>query len=196
MRDRDLVQELLDGFAAAYAGAKRRESALDFEDLQLVARDVLRDHPELRDREATRFRAIMVDEFQDTNRLQCDLIDLLADAPGRARRVLRRRRVPVDLRLPPCGRPGLPRAPGSGGRRPRARPQLPVATRGARRRQPPLPRRLRRRLPAADRLRRVPRSGLRPAGGAARDRQVELFGLRDALAPCRSAAHRCAASAS
>jgi ATP-dependent helicase/nuclease subunit A len=82
MRDRDLIQELLDGFASAYAGAKRRESALDFEDLQLVARRLLRDHPELRDREALRFRAIMVDEFQDTNRLQCDLIDLLADGPG------------------------------------------------------------------------------------------------------------------
>jgi ATP-dependent helicase/nuclease subunit A len=82
MRDRDLVQALLDGFASAYAAAKRRESALDFEDLQLVARDLLREHPEIRDREALRFRAIMVDEFQDTNRLQCDLIDLLADGPG------------------------------------------------------------------------------------------------------------------
>jgi ATP-dependent helicase/nuclease subunit A len=82
MRDRDLVQQLLDAFAEAYAAAKRRESALDFEDLQLVARDLLRDHPRIRDREALRFRAIMVDEFQDTNRLQCDLVDLLADAPG------------------------------------------------------------------------------------------------------------------
>ena len=82
IRDRDLVQALLDGFADSYAAAKRRESALDFEDLQLVARALLRDHPEIRDREALRFRAIMVDEFQDTNRLQCDLVDLLAGAPG------------------------------------------------------------------------------------------------------------------
>ena len=82
MRDRDLLQQLLDGFAAAYAAAKRRESALDFEDLQLVARDLLRDHTDLRDREALRFKAIMVDEFQDTNRLQCDLVDLLAGGPG------------------------------------------------------------------------------------------------------------------
>ena len=82
VRDRDLVQQLLDAFAEAYAGAKRRESALDFEDLQLVARALLRDHPEIRDREALRFRAIMVDEFQDTNRLQCDVVDLLAAGPG------------------------------------------------------------------------------------------------------------------
>jgi ATP-dependent exoDNAse (exonuclease V) beta subunit len=38
-RDRELLQELLGGFAGAYAAAKDRESALDFEDLQLRARD-------------------------------------------------------------------------------------------------------------------------------------------------------------
>ena len=77
MRDRDLLQQLLNGFAEAYAAAKRRESALDFDDLQLAARALLRDNPGIREREALRFKAIMVDEFQDTNRLQCDLIDLL-----------------------------------------------------------------------------------------------------------------------
>jgi ATP-dependent helicase/nuclease subunit A len=77
-RDRDLLQELLAGFAAAYQEAKDRESALDFEDLQLRARDLLRDDEAIRVREQLRFRSIMVDEFQDTNRLQCELIDLLA----------------------------------------------------------------------------------------------------------------------
>ena len=77
-RDRDLLQELLEGFAQAYAGAKERESGVDFEDLQLTARDLLREHDEIRQKEAWRFRAVMVDEFQDTNRLQCDVIDLIA----------------------------------------------------------------------------------------------------------------------
>jgi ATP-dependent helicase/nuclease subunit A len=77
VRDKELLQELLDLFAAEYAAAKQRESALDFEDLQLVARDLLRDDATVREAEQLRFRAIMVDEFQDTNRLQCDLIDLL-----------------------------------------------------------------------------------------------------------------------
>jgi ATP-dependent helicase/nuclease subunit A len=77
LRDRDLLQELLLGFAAQYAAAKDRESALDFEDLQLRARDLLRDDEALRERERLRFRSLMVDEFQDTNRLQCDLVDLL-----------------------------------------------------------------------------------------------------------------------
>ena len=76
-RDRALLQELLERFEASYAEAKARESALDFEDLQLHARNLLRDNEEIRERERHRFRSIMVDEFQDTNRLQCELVDLL-----------------------------------------------------------------------------------------------------------------------
>jgi ATP-dependent helicase/nuclease subunit A len=77
-RDRDLLQGLLSDFAREYAQAKARESALDFEDLQLLARDLLQRSDEIREQERWRFRSIMVDEFQDTNRLQCELIDLLA----------------------------------------------------------------------------------------------------------------------
>jgi ATP-dependent helicase/nuclease subunit A len=80
--DRDLLQELLAAFAAAYQEGKDRESALDFEDLQLRARDLLRDDEAIREREQLRFRSIMVDEFQDTNRLQCELIDLLSEGVG------------------------------------------------------------------------------------------------------------------
>ncbi|HEX2044569.1 MAG TPA: UvrD-helicase domain-containing protein [Gaiellaceae bacterium] len=80
-RDRDLLQELLERFAGAYRAAKDRESALDFEDLQLLARDLLRDDEAVRKTESWRFRSIMVDEFQDTNRLQCEIVDLLAAGP-------------------------------------------------------------------------------------------------------------------
>jgi ATP-dependent helicase/nuclease subunit A len=76
-RDRGLLEDLLVGFDRAYAEAKSRESALDFEDLQLVARDLLRRHEAVREQTSWRFRSIMVDEFQDTNRLQCELVDLL-----------------------------------------------------------------------------------------------------------------------
>jgi ATP-dependent helicase/nuclease subunit A len=76
-RDRTLLEQLLQTFDAAYREAKAVESALDFEDLQLIARDLL--HHDERVREATRwrFRAVLVDEFQDTNLLQCELIDLV-----------------------------------------------------------------------------------------------------------------------
>ncbi len=76
-RDRALLQELLTEFARTYGVAKVRESALDFEDLQLEARALLRSRPEIRDREQARFRSILVDEFQDTNRLQTEIVDLL-----------------------------------------------------------------------------------------------------------------------
>jgi len=76
--DRELLQELLERFADEYADAKRRESAVDFEDLQLAARDLLQSDAEVRDAVRLRFRLVMVDEFQDTNRLQCELIDLVA----------------------------------------------------------------------------------------------------------------------
>jgi ATP-dependent helicase/nuclease subunit A len=82
-RDKELLQELLDLFAAEYAAAKERESALDFEDLQLLARDLLRDDEHIREAEQLRFRAIMVDEFQDTNALQCELVDILAAGPAK-----------------------------------------------------------------------------------------------------------------
>jgi len=77
-RDREQLQELLLAYDRAYRAAKDRESALDFEDLQLLARELLRDNEEIRERESWRFKSIMVDEFQDTNRLQCELVDLLA----------------------------------------------------------------------------------------------------------------------
>ena len=77
-RDRALLEELLRTFDRSYREAKARESALDFEDLQLLARDLLRESEPVRADARWRFRAILVDEFQDTNRLQCELIDQLA----------------------------------------------------------------------------------------------------------------------
>ncbi len=81
-RDREQLQELLMTYDRAYREAKDRESALDFEDLQLLARVLLQEHAEIRERESWRFRSVMVDEFQDTNRLQCELVDLLASEDG------------------------------------------------------------------------------------------------------------------
>ncbi len=81
LTDLALLQELLELFAAEYAAGKERESALDFEDLQLIARDLLAGNDAVREAEQLRFRAIMVDEFQDTNALQCELVDLLAGGP-------------------------------------------------------------------------------------------------------------------
>jgi len=54
---------------------------MDFDDLILAVIQALRDVPEFQDRCRKRFRHVLVDEFQDTNRIQLELIRLLS-APG------------------------------------------------------------------------------------------------------------------
>ena len=62
----------------ALRAAKRERSGLDFEDLELVARDLLARHEGLREAYSSRFEHVLVDEFQDTNRLQNELLELLS----------------------------------------------------------------------------------------------------------------------
>ena len=76
---RDLLDRLLSSFGSHYAERKRECSGLDFEDLELMTRDLLRSADELRERYRSRFTQIMVDELQDTNRVQLELIESIAD---------------------------------------------------------------------------------------------------------------------
>jgi DNA helicase II / ATP-dependent DNA helicase PcrA len=62
----------------AYNEILRKAAALDFDDLLLRAVDLLRDHAEVRAAWSSRFRYLMVDEFQDTNAAQEELVRLLA----------------------------------------------------------------------------------------------------------------------
>lgn len=66
----------------AYEKALRDAAALDFDDLLLKAVDLLREHPDVRERWNRRFEYILVDEFQDTNSSQEELVRLLA-GPGK-----------------------------------------------------------------------------------------------------------------
>jgi ATP-dependent exoDNAse (exonuclease V) beta subunit len=75
----ELFGELLAWFGERYAERKRQVSGLDFEDLELLAVDLLAPDAELRERYAARFARIMVDEFQDTNRVQLELIESIAN---------------------------------------------------------------------------------------------------------------------
>ena len=75
---RDMLAKLLAIYGARYAGSKRELSGLDFEDLELLTRSLLAHNGALRERYATRFERIMVDEFQDTNRVQLELIESIA----------------------------------------------------------------------------------------------------------------------
>ncbi len=72
-----LLDELLGAYADAYAEAKRARAALDFDDLELHARDLLEHEPALRSLNAERFDRVMVDELQDSNPLQLALFRAL-----------------------------------------------------------------------------------------------------------------------
>ena len=63
-----------------YRQYKHERSLLDYDDLLTKLRDLLRNHTEVADRLSHTFRYIMVDEYQDTNRLQADIIRALAHA--------------------------------------------------------------------------------------------------------------------
>lgn len=62
-----------------YEQRKRRENMMDYDDLLLNWKRLLQDHPDVRRYYAQRFQHILVDEYQDTNRIQADIIDLLAE---------------------------------------------------------------------------------------------------------------------
>ena len=60
----------------------QREGVVDFGELMLRSYELLRDQVHVREHYRRRFRHILVDEFQDTNRLQYAWLKLLAGLPG------------------------------------------------------------------------------------------------------------------
>jgi len=74
---------LYDYALAAYTRLKEDRRALDFDDLEAGALVLLRDHPAARARWQTEVRALLVDEFQDTNARQRDLLALLNGDAGK-----------------------------------------------------------------------------------------------------------------
>ena len=194
VRDRDLLQALLEGFAAR---VRRGEAARGSARLRGPPAERAGSAPLERADPRARAPALRGDHGRRVP--GHEQAPVRADRPGRrgagqAGALLRRRRVPVDLRVPARRRAGLPRATGVRGRRARARAQLPLAARGARRRQPPVPGRVRRRLPAARGVRRVPGPRLRPPGRAADHGEGDVRGHGRALAARRGEAHRAARS--
>jgi ATP-dependent helicase/nuclease subunit A len=72
-----LLGELLERFGAAYEALKGARSAVDFDDLELRAREVLSEHASVRAAWSGRFELLMVDEFQDTNPRQLGILRAL-----------------------------------------------------------------------------------------------------------------------
>ncbi|MDQ6677154.1 MAG: UvrD-helicase domain-containing protein [Acidobacteriota bacterium] len=76
-REREVLIHILERFDALYSAAKRESGVLDFSDLEAYAVKLLAGNNSIRDRVRLHFRQIMMDEFQDTNPLQAQLLELL-----------------------------------------------------------------------------------------------------------------------
>lgn len=76
-RARNHGERTLADVAAAYAAALRSLSALDFDDLLLLPVRLLEEHEDVRLQLRERWRHVMVDEYQDSNRIQLRLVQLL-----------------------------------------------------------------------------------------------------------------------
>src|SRR5439155_19877778 len=61
-----------------YVEQKQKLGAMDFDDLLWQLRRLLTEHPEVGELYAERFEHVLVDEYQDTSKLQGDLVDVLA----------------------------------------------------------------------------------------------------------------------
>jgi DNA helicase II / ATP-dependent DNA helicase PcrA len=62
----------------SYTRYKREKNLVDYDDLLLLLRDLVRDHREVAERLSRTYRHIMVDEYQDTNPLQAGIVRGLA----------------------------------------------------------------------------------------------------------------------
>ncbi len=78
-RDRRSTEiEALAQIYLGYQDGMQRRNLIDFGDLTMMAVQVLEKFPAIRKAEAARIRWLMVDEWQDTNRIQLRLVNLLA----------------------------------------------------------------------------------------------------------------------
>ncbi|HLX05067.1 MAG TPA: UvrD-helicase domain-containing protein, partial [Candidatus Binatus sp.] len=75
-----LLRDELWPIVELYKDIKRRAGRLDFLDLLLVARDLVRENPAVRAELQDRFTHIFIDEFQDTDPLQAEILLLLSSA--------------------------------------------------------------------------------------------------------------------
>lgn len=70
---------ILRSYLDAYQETKKERNLLDFHDLLLFTRQMLKQHPEVRRYFRDRYRFLLVDEFQDTDPLQAEIIFFLSE---------------------------------------------------------------------------------------------------------------------
>lgn len=76
-----LENEFFAQLGVAYQNELRAQNAVDFDDLLVLAEKLLREHADVREHFRATYRRVTVDEFQDTNRLQMQLMQQLVGPP-------------------------------------------------------------------------------------------------------------------
>lgn len=71
--------ETIEDIKEQYMVQKRQMGVLDFDDLLISLRNLLQTRSDVRKALSQQYRYIMVDEYQDTNRIQAQIVRLLAD---------------------------------------------------------------------------------------------------------------------
>jgi ATP-dependent helicase/nuclease subunit A len=69
-----IAMDILRPALAEFAAERRRSAKVSFNDLLVLGRDLLRDHPQVRRYFQRRFTHVLVDEFQDTDPLQAEVL--------------------------------------------------------------------------------------------------------------------------
>ncbi len=74
----EALRKLVIVFGECFEARKAERSAVDFDDLQLLALSLLRDNEAIAETQRSRFDHLLVDEFQDTSPIQVELVRALA----------------------------------------------------------------------------------------------------------------------
>ncbi len=78
----DKIIEPITRLRELYQQKKVETNCMDFDDLLTQSVRLLKENPDLLERYQRQFEFVLVDEYQDTNRLQCEFIEMLTGTDG------------------------------------------------------------------------------------------------------------------
>lgn len=76
------ILDEIQAVADKYEVQKKWQNVMDFDDLLINLRNLLRDHEDISSQLSNQFTYVLVDEFQDTNTIQSDIVGRLAKVHG------------------------------------------------------------------------------------------------------------------
>lgn len=77
------LSQLTGAYMQRFQARKSLLNAMDFDDLLLATRNLLKDHAAVRRHYQNHFQVLLIDEFQDTDEVQAEIVSLLAGDPDR-----------------------------------------------------------------------------------------------------------------